>query len=50
MVTFPTRIPDSGSQSPALLDLFISSDAAVVSISSLETFQQIQNGMPRFTA
>ena len=27
MVNFPTWIPDSDSQSPALLDLFISSDS-----------------------
>ena len=31
MVTFPTRIPDSDSHSPALLDLFISSDASICS-------------------
>ena len=28
MVNFPTRIPDCDSHSPALLDLFISSDAS----------------------
>ena len=28
MVTFPTRITDCDSHSPALLDLFVSSDAA----------------------
>ena len=31
MVNFPTRIPDSDSHSPALLDLFISSDASICS-------------------
>ena len=31
MVNFPTRIPDCDSHSPALLDLFISSDANVCS-------------------
>ena len=31
MVTFPTRIPDCDSHSPALLDLFISSDASICS-------------------
>ena len=32
MVNFPTRIPDWDSHSPALLDLFISSDASICSI------------------
>ena len=31
MVNFPTRIPDSDSHSPALLDLFLSSDASICS-------------------
>ena len=31
-VNFPTRIPDCDSHSPALLDLFISSDASICSI------------------
>ena len=31
MVSFPTRIPDCDSHSPALLDLFISSDASICS-------------------
>ena len=31
MVVFPTRIPDCDSHSPALLDLFISSDASICS-------------------
>ena len=31
MVDFPTRIPDSDSHSPALLDLFLSSDASICS-------------------
>ena len=32
MVNFPTRIPDCDSHSPALLDLFISSDASICSM------------------
>ena len=32
MVNFPTWIPDCDSHSPALLDLFISSDASICSI------------------
>ena len=31
MVDFPTQIPDCDSHSPALLDLFISSDASICS-------------------
>ena len=31
MVNFPTRIPDCNSHSPALLDLFFSSDASICS-------------------
>ena len=31
IVNFPTRIPDCGSYSPALLDLFISFDASICS-------------------
>ena len=31
MVNFPTRIPDSDSHSPALLDLFVSSDGIICS-------------------
>ena len=31
MVNFPTRIPDYDSHSPALLDLFVSSDASICS-------------------
>ena len=31
MVNFPTWIPDCGSHSPALLDLFISSDVTICS-------------------
>ena len=31
MVNFPTRIPDCNSHSPALLDLFLSSDASICS-------------------
>ena len=40
MVNFPTRIPDCDSYSPALLDLFISSDA---SISSTMAFAPLGN-------
>ena len=29
MANFPTRIPDCGSHSPALLDLFISTDTSI---------------------
>ena len=31
MINFPTRIPDCDSHSPALLDLFISSDPSIYS-------------------
>ena len=31
LVNFPTRIPDYGSRSPALLELFLSSDAGICS-------------------
>ena len=31
IVSFPTRIPDCDSHSPALLDLFLSSDASICS-------------------
>ena len=31
MVNFPTRIPDCDPHSPALLDLFLSSDASICS-------------------
>ena len=31
MVNFPTQIPDFDSHSPALLDLFLSSDASIFS-------------------
>ena len=40
MVNFPTRIPDCDSHSPALLDLFISSDA---SICSAKAFPPLRN-------
>ena len=32
MVNFPTQIPDCDSHSPAILDLFISSDASICSL------------------
>ena len=35
MVKFPTRIPDCDSHNPALLDLFISSDASICSTMTL---------------
>ena len=40
MVNFPTRIPDCDSHSPALLDLFISSD---ISICSIMAFPPLEN-------
>ena len=40
MVNFPTRIPDCDSHSPALLNLFLSSDA---SICSTMTFPPLGN-------
>ena len=40
MVNFPTEIPDCGCHSPALLDLFISSDT---SICSTMTFPPLGN-------
>ena len=62
MVNFPTQIPDCDSNGPALLDLFLFSDASICSrmaFPPLEilimllsqfplTFHQIDNGMPRF--
>ena len=61
MVNFPNRIPDCNSHSPALLDLFISSDASVCSTMAFPplgkplsqfplTSHQIHNGMPCFIA
>ena len=35
MVNFPTRIPDCDSHGPAILDLFISSDASICSTLAL---------------
>ena len=35
MVNFPTQIPDCDSHSPALLDLFLSSDASICSTKAL---------------
>ena len=40
MVNFPTQIPDCDSHSPALLDLFISSDA---SFCSTKAFPPLEN-------
>ena len=38
MVNFPTRILDCGSHSPALLDLFLSSDASICSTMAFPPF------------
>ena len=38
MLNFPTRIPDCDSPSPALLDLFISSDARIFSTIAFPPF------------
>ena len=62
MVNFPTQIPHCDSHSPALLDLFLSSDASICSTMAffrwkilimllsqfLLTFHQIHNGMSHF--
>ena len=37
IVNFPTRIPDCDSHSPALLDLFLSSDASICSTMAFPT-------------
>ena len=55
MVNFPTRIPGSGSHSPALLDFCLSSNASICSTlafpplgnSDHVAFHQILNAMPR---
>ena len=39
MVNFPTRIPDCDSHSPALLDLFLSSDASICSTMDFPSFE-----------
>ena len=39
MVNFPTRIPDFRSHSPAILDLFISSDASICSTMSFSPLE-----------
>ena len=63
-VNFPTWIPDCDSHSPALLDLFISSDASICSTQAFHslgnsdhvvgsvplTFHQIHGEMPCFIA
>ena len=46
MVNFPTRIPDSDSHSPALLDLFISSDDHVVVSVSIDFPTNSQQDAP----
>ena len=64
MVNFPSRIPDCDSHSPALLDLFFSSEANICSTMGLPPlkdsdqiivsvsidFCQTQKGIPRFIA
>ena len=64
MVNFPTQISDCDSYSPALLDLFLSSDASICSTMALPplgnsdmllsqfqlTFNQIHNRMLHFIA
>ena len=64
MVNFLTRVPHCDSHSPALLDLFISSDASIYStmafaplgksghfvVSVPLTFRQTKSGMPHFIA
>ena len=64
MVNFPTQIPDCYSHSPALLHLFLSSDASICSTMAFLhweilimllsqfplTFHQIHDGMPCFIA
>ena len=58
MVNSPTQIPDCDSHSPALFDLFISSDASICSTMKILimllsqfplTFHQILNGISCFT-
>ena len=46
MVNFPTWIPDRDSHSPALLDLFLSSDASIcptMAFPPLEDFDHVVN-------
>ena len=64
IVNFPSQIPDCDSHSPALLDLFISSDASIsytvaflplgnsdqVAVSVSINFQKTPNRMPHFIA
>ena len=64
MINFPTQIPDCDSHSPALLDLFISSDSGICSTMAFaplgnlvmflsqfpSTFYQIHNGIPHLIA
>ena len=65
MVNFPTQITDCDSHGPALLDLFLTSDASICSTMafsplgncdhvvvsvSIDFLHQIFNGMPRFIA
>ena len=38
MINFPTRIPDCDSHNPALLDIFISSDASICSTMTFPPF------------
>ena len=41
IINFPTRIPDCDSQSPARLDLFLSSDASICSTMALSLLWEI---------
>ena len=58
MVNFPVQIPDFDSHSPALLDLFLSSDANICSTMAFPplgnsdhlTLHQMPNRMPCFIA
>ena len=46
MVNFPTRIPDCDSHSPALLDLFLSSDASICSTMAFPPLENSDHVVP----
>ena len=46
MVNFPSRIPDCDSQSPALLNLFISSDASICSTVAFLPLENFDHAVP----
>ena len=48
IVNFPTRIPDCDSHSPALLDLFISSDASICSTMAFPPLEILIMLLPQF--